>query len=157
MSIPTLITQYESDAATPARAIAGLTPAELNAHPIPGTWSIQQVILHLMDSDLIASDRMKRIIAQDDPLIAAYDETEFSKNLYYDKLDAQLACQIFEQNRRMTAALLRLLPESAFQRTGNHTERGRITLANLVEMYAGHVPHHLKFLHAKRQALGKPL
>lgn len=155
MSIPALIAKYDADAATPGRAINDLTPAELNAHPIPGTWSIQQIVLHLMDSDLIASDRMKRIIAQDNPLIAAYDETAFSKNLFYDKLDARLACQIFEQNRRMTAALLRLLPESAFRRTGNHTERGRITLGDIVQMYVEHVPHHMKFLHAKRQALGK--
>ena len=155
MSIRAQIDRYESDAAAPGRAIAGLTDAELKAFPVPGTWSIQQLVMHLMDSDVIASDRMKRIIAQDNPLIAAYDETAFSKNLFYDKLDAKLACQIFEQNRRMTAALLRLLPESAFQRAGNHTERGRLTLADILQMYVDHVPHHMKFLHAKRAALGK--
>ena len=36
------------------------------AFPIPGTWSIQQIIMHLMDSDLIASDRMNfaKVIAE---------------------------------------------------------------------------------------------
>jgi hypothetical protein len=149
-----LISRYESGTTAPARAITGLSREQLFAFPVPNTWSTHQVILHLMDSDLIASERMKRIIAMDCPLILAYDETLFTQRLCYDKLDAHEACTLFELNRRMTAALLRALPPESWQRTGVHSERGLETLEHLVEGYCDHLDHHLKFIAAKRQALG---
>ena len=58
------IERYAAGANVPAEAIRGLTPTDLNAFPVPGTWSIQQIVIHLMDSDLIGSDRMKRVAAE---------------------------------------------------------------------------------------------
>ncbi len=151
------IERYVAGATVPALAIRGLTQQELNSFPIPGTWSVQQVVLHLMDSDLIASDRMKRVIAEESPTLLAYDETAFSKRLFYETLDPVQACEVFRLNRLLTGAILRKLPDEAFARTGNHTERGRETLADLVQGYADHLDHHMKFVREKRRALGKPL
>jgi hypothetical protein len=153
----TLIESYAAGADVPAKAIRGLSKAELNAHPVAGTWSIQQVILHLMDSDLIASDRMKRVIAEDNPKIIGYDETAFSNKLFYEELDPALACEAFRINRSLTADILRRVPDSAFSRVGQHSERGPVTLENFVQTYVGHLEHHMKFLREKRKVLGKPL
>jgi hypothetical protein len=150
-----IIDRYAAGATLPAKAIAGMTRADLLARPVPGRWSTQEVIIHLMDSDLVASDRMKRIIAEDRPLLIGYNETLFVKNLGYDRLDAGLACEIFEKNRVMTAAILRDLPPEAFQRAGIHNERGLETLEEFVKSYADHLDHHLKFIQEKRRALGK--
>ena len=152
-----MIDQFERDATLPTKAIASLTTAELNSLPIAGTWSIQQCILHLLDSDLVGSDRMKRVTSEPTPTLLAYDETLFVKNLYYDQLDPTLACEIFRLNRLMMAAILRKLPDDAFKRTGNHTERGIESLEMLVEGYVDHLQHHLKFIREKRLKLGKPM
>jgi hypothetical protein len=150
-----LIDQYEADGEIPAKALQGLSSGELNAIPIPGKWSIQQVILHLLDSDLVGSDRMKRVIAEDEPTLLAYNETLFAKHLGYERLDPVLACEIFRLNRKMMAAILRNVPDSAFERKGNHTERGWETLAELVDGYIEHLHHHMKFIDEKRAKLGK--
>lgn len=152
-----LIEAYAAGATVPAGGIEGLSADELNAHPVPGTWSIREIVLHLMDSDLIASDRMKRVAAEERPLIIGYNETLFARQLGYDRLDARLACEIFEKNRVMTAAMLRNLPDSAFARTGVHNEKGLVTLESLVKGYAEHLEHHMKFLREKRRLLGKPM
>jgi hypothetical protein len=110
-----------------------------------------------MDSDLIGSDRMKRVIAEDSPTLLAYNETAFSKRLYYETLDPVMACEVFRLNRLLTGAILRKLPDGAFARAGNHTERGHETLEDLVRGYADHLDHHMKFIKDKRRALGKPL
>jgi hypothetical protein len=153
----TLIDEYEAGADLPAQAMAGLTREELLAYPIPGTWSVQEVILHLMDSDLVGSDRMKRVIAEPGATLLAYDETRWVQSLGYDQADVKAACEVFRLNRKMTAAILRRLPDEAFQRTGTHTERGVETLEMLVKDYIGHLDHHLKFVVAKREKLGKPM
>jgi len=150
-----LIERYAAGAGQLVAAITGLTPADLNAKPVPGTWSIQQIVLHLLDSDLIASDRMKRVIAEENPQLIGFDESKFAENLFYDQADAHQACEVFKLNRQLTAEILRRLPDAAFERHGTHSERGPITLANLVETYAGHLEHHLRFVAEKRRLLGK--
>ena len=149
------IDRYANGAEQLAHAISGLSSADLDALPVPGTWSIRQIVLHMMDSDLIASDRMKRIIAMDNPSILAYDESAFARSLHYDQLDASLACDVFSKNRQLTSELLRRLPEGAFARQGIHSEKGPVTLRSMVETYVGHLEHHLKFIREKRTLLGK--
>jgi uncharacterized damage-inducible protein DinB len=149
-----IITSYAEGGPVLAHEIAGLSHEQFLATPVPGTWSIQQIVLHLMDSDLIASDRMKRIIAEDDPAIIGYNERAFASRLFYDQQDPFLAAQIFEKNRQLTTVILRSLPDAAFARCGTHNQRGKVTLAEMVAMYVDHLEHHLKFLRHKRQLLG---
>lgn len=110
-----------------------------------------------MDSHLTMACRMRKIIAEDNPLLTAYDESAFVRSLYYDKTDAKTAAEIFRLVQRMMAHVLRQLPDSAFQRSGIHTERGKVSLGEFVPDYIQHVEHHMKFLREKRKALGKPL
>jgi hypothetical protein len=151
------IERYATGAMSLAPAIAGLGKNELTAHPVPGTWSIQQIVFHVMESDLIATDRMKRIAAMDNPLLIGFDETAFGERLFHEELDIRLACELFEKNRLLTGDLLRRLPDEAFSRTGVHNERGRISLQELVIGTADHLEHHLKFIRQKRELLGKPV
>lgn len=132
----------------------GLTRDQLLAIPVPGTWSLQQIAIHLMDSDLIASDRMKRIAAMDKPLLCGYDETAFNLLPGTNDLSAQKACEVFAINREMTAIILRGLPDSAYQRFGIHNEIGKVTLAEMVEKYIHHLDGHLAHVYRKRELLG---
>lgn len=152
-----IIQHYAAEADDLRKSIAGLLPEDLLAFPVPGTWSIQQIVIHVSDSDLISSDRMKRIIAEDNPLLIGYDESKFAARLYYESQDAQLACEILAKNRQLTAQILRQLTDETFQRTGVHNERGKVTLEEYLKSNIWHLQHHLKFIHEKRQLLGKSL
>lgn len=152
-----LIEQYASQADVPARAIEGLAPADLHAYPIPGTWSIQEIVVHLLESDLAATHRMRRIAGEELPLIIAYDETALTKNLLYDRTDLKLSNDLFAANRRFMAHWLRMLPDAAFERKGVHNHNGIMTLGQLVGLYVKHVNGHMEHLRKKRQLLGKPL
>jgi uncharacterized damage-inducible protein DinB len=152
-----LIEEYAAGAAQVAEGIAGLGREQLLAEPIAGTWSIQQIVVHLMDSDLIASDRMKRIIAEENPTIIGYDESAFARKLFYDKLDAHAAADIFRRNREMTAVILRNLPAETFERSGTHNEAGRITLADMLQSYVKHLENHMGHLRKKRELVTAPL
>lgn len=148
-----LIDVYEAGGATLRDAIEGLTDAQFDVRPPDGSWTIREIVLHLMDSDLIASVRMKRIIAMDEPPLLAFDESAFAARLGYGRLDVHLAARVFADNRALTATMLRALPDSAFERIGRHNERGPLTVATIVQDYCKHLDHHLAFLLRKRQAV----
>jgi DinB superfamily len=149
-----LIEQYAAGASHLRASIQGLSRAQLTAFPIPGTWSIAQIVVHVWDSDAAATHRMKRIAAEDKPLIIAYDETAFTKALHYHDMDLSRVCTLFEENRHHTAELLRLLPDAAFDRQGIHNHRGVVTLGGLVQGYVDHLEHHLGFVTKKRGMVG---
>ena len=150
-----IIDRYEHGGEKLRGAIKGLTRTDLHAFPVPGTWSIQQIVLHLADSDLVLSDRMKRVIAEDNPTLLAFDENKWVASLHYEHQSAEAAVNLMDLNRQMMAALLRLLPDEAFNRKGTHSERGEVTLAQLVQGAVDHLDHHLRFLYDKREKLGK--
>lgn len=156
-NISAAIDAYEAGATVPAWAIIGLSHAELNAFPVPGTWSIQQIVVHLWESDLASIHRMRRVIAEDTPLLISYDETAAAKSLFYVHEDLGRVCRLFEDQRRLMAGVLRRLPAEAFERTGVHNIRGKVSLLEFVEMYVEHVRGHMTHLLKKRQLLGKPL
>ena len=131
-------------------AYQGLTRVQLFAEPVPGTWSLHQIAIHMLDSDLIGSDRMKRIAAMDKPLLIGYDESAFAKLPGVEQLVAMAACRLFDQNRQMTATILRALPEATFERWGIHNEIGRVTLAEMVDKYIHHLEGHLEHVAKKR-------
>lgn len=157
----TIIDKYEAGGAKLQRGLAGLTSEELLWSPPAdagvGKWTIQEIAIHLMDSDLIWSTRMKSIIAEDHPTILSFDEGKFAASLFYADQNALAAADLFDLNRHQFAKVLRKLPDSTFARTGNHSERGSISLEQVVQLVVGHVDHHLGFISRKRDKMGKPL
>jgi uncharacterized damage-inducible protein DinB len=143
------------------RAITGLTREQLLWVPPPGAgigrWTIQQVVLHLMDDELIWTSRMKLIVAEDNPQILGFDETKFAAKLFSEEQDAELAVRILELNRRLFSVVLRKLPDSAFARTGRHNDLGLITLGQSVQWTNEHLDHHILYIMMKRDRLKAPL
>lgn len=151
------IDAFEAGATIPTKAIAGLTREQLNAVPIPGTWSIQQIVVHMWESDAAAIHRMRRVIGEDTPLIIAYDESALARSLFYEHEDLVRVCRMFEDGRLLMSGVLRRLPDATFERCGVHNQRGKVSLAQFVELYVQHLRGHMVHLLKKRAMLGTPL
>jgi hypothetical protein len=155
------IDEFERGGEKLRAAIAGLSPADLTrrppaaAAPEVGTWSIHQIVIHMMDSDAIGVHRMKRVIAEDRPLLIGYDESRFASSLFYDDQSADASLTLFDLSRRELTKVLRRLPDPAFDRWGVHNEHGKVTLGEFVANYVNHLENHLKFIRAKRALFGK--
>ena len=156
-----MIDQYEAGADKLGQAIRNLTREDLLAVPDPaakvGRWSIQQVVVHCMDSELVSVDRLKRMIAEDNPTLLGYDENRFVANLFYDEQPAGDAAAVVALVRKTFARVLRKLPPAAFERTGTHNERGRLTVGGYLKAVVEHLDHHVKFIHDKRAHMGKEM
>lgn len=130
-------------------------PEEKADQPIwPGEWTLRQVIAHLLDSDLNGAERMKRVIAEENPVLLAYDESAWAARLDYTHAPIEEAVALFAANRRWMVRVLQSLPDEAFARKGIHSEAGPLTLAALLAKYISHLDHHLRFIYGKRSNLG---
>ena len=153
-SVAELVTDYLDGAKQLRAAAGGLTPQQATERPIPGKWSVLEVVCHLADFEPIYVDRMKRIIALERPLLIGADEVLFAKNLAYHHRDLEEELATIDLARRGFARVLRSLPETVLQRTGVHNERGMTTLEEMLVLCNKHLRHHTAFVVEKRRALG---
>jgi uncharacterized damage-inducible protein DinB len=149
-----LIERYAAGGPLLVYATSGLTPEQERAQPGPGDWSVATLVGHLLDADLVYADRMKRVIAEDDPPLMAFDENRWVARLDSHQMPVTEAVNLFAANRQWMARILRKGSEADFARAGIHSEAGRQTLALIVVYIANHLDHHLRFLYAKRGKLG---
>ena len=134
-------------------AVAGMTAEQLDARPIPGKWSTKQVICHIADFEPVYVDRMKRVIAENEPTLLSGDPDLFAARLAYDQRDVAVELDFIEAARKHMEPILRSLRPEDFLRKGNHSEAGPITLEKLLTNITNHIPHHVKFIDEKRAAL----
>ncbi|MFO0892625.1 MAG: DinB family protein [Isosphaeraceae bacterium] len=155
-ALEALIDRYAAGGTVLVYAVSGLTRAQGHADPGDGAgkWTIAELVAHLVDSDLVGGDRIKRVIAEPEPTLLAYDENAWVERLRSREMSVEEGVNLFTANRRWIATVLRGCADSDYARAGNHTERGRMTLAELITGYATHLDHHLRFLYAKRANLG---
>jgi uncharacterized damage-inducible protein DinB len=136
------------------RAVADMSTPQLEARPVAGKWSTLEVVCHLVDSEQAWCHRMKRVIAEERPLLIGYDESRFTATLRYHEHNLNTELALLEGMRAQMARVLRTLPEAAWARTGVHSERGLITLEEMLQAEVEHVPHHIAHINEKRLALG---
>ncbi len=153
MSCAKLIEAYLAGPKLLRDAIEGMTAQQLDAAPIAGKWSTRQVVCHLADFEPVYADRMKRVIAEDNPTMFGGDPDIFAARLAYEARDIETELQLIEAMRRHVASILRSLPPEAFERSGTHSVEGSMTLRTLLERITNHVPHHVRFIEEKRAAM----
>ena len=148
-----LIDHYLAGPELVQQAVQGMSQEQLDAKPIPGKWSTRQVVCHLADFEPIYADRMKRVIAEQCPTFFGGDPDTFAAHLAYDHRSISAELSLLTAVRQQMAAILRELNADDFQRVGNHSESGRVTLEDLLRNIGNHVPHHIQFIDEKRKAL----
>jgi uncharacterized damage-inducible protein DinB len=149
-----MIDAYVAGIQTLRQAVAGLTREQVRARPVAGKWSTLEVVCHLADCGQAYSDRMKRILAEERPLLIAFDETRYATALAYQERDLEEELSVFDLTRRQMARILRAAPAAAWPRQGVHSEAGLRSLEQFLVSEINHVQHHIRFILEKRKALG---
>lgn len=137
-----LIEAYVAGPAAIRAALEGIADAELDARPADGGWTPREVVHHTADSEMTSAIRLRRLIAEDDPLIVGYDGDEFARRLHYDRRPIEPALEAIAGARATTAQILAGLTEAEWARTGTHSESGPYGVERWLEIYAAHCHEH---------------
>jgi hypothetical protein len=152
--IAALLERYRRGPELLAVILTGVYGEEEDFGP-PGKWTVRQIVAHLADAEMVGAHRFRQVIAEDNPTLIAYNQDAWAQNLDYARRKPKTSLETFRRVRAENYDLLKGLPPEAFERAGNHTENGRMTLRQLVEGYAGHAESHAKQLQGIREEYQK--
>lgn len=129
-------------------ALRGFPREMWTYRPDEQDWTIHEILIHLADSEANGYLRCRRLIAEPGSDILGYDEAEWARRLNYHAQNPDDALALFRLMRRMTYELIRDLPESAWANTVVHSDTGRMSFDEWLEIYERHVPVHIAQMRA---------
>ena len=150
-----LVARYRAGHGAVVAAVEGITDAELDTRPAgDDEWTPREIVHHLADSEMTSAIRLRRLLAEEQPVIAGYDEAEWARRLHYDDRPIAPSLDALAAARATTADLLDRLTDAEWGRTGSHTESGAYDVERWLEIYAAHAHDHAAQIRRARTAAG---
>jgi hypothetical protein len=150
--IEELLERFRRGPEVMAAVLTGAAGSEVDFHPQEGEWSVRQIVAHVADSEVAATFRFRRMIAEPNPTLEAFDGEAWAEHLDYARRKPSQSLETFRRLRQENYELLHNLDANAFSRTAHHTERGTITLLELVKLLADHPESHARQIQRVRDA-----
>jgi DinB family protein len=147
-----LIRRYEEGPARLRAAWEKVPPEARKWRPGTGKWSAHEVVCHAADSETNAAIRIRFLAAEPKPAIAGYDQEQWARIFDYHAAPVEPALAAVEAVRANTAALLRRLPDTAWEAEGTHTESGPYTGDDWLATYAEHLEKHSRQIERNLEA-----
>lgn len=151
--ISILLDAYRNGPAMLRNALEKADPSHFDLTPVPGKWSIRQVVCHISDFEPVYADRFKRVLVEDNPTIFGGDPDAYAAALAYGNRSVERELAYIEATREHMLPILQQCDIEHYQRTGVHSEDGPMTLETLINRIVAHIPHHVKFIEEKLAAL----
>jgi hypothetical protein len=118
-------------------------------------WSLVEIVCHLRDCEERAVERLRAMLDDDQPFLAAYDQDAWAVERGYADDDLRRAAAAFATHRAAHVAALRDRSPGAWERRGTHEELGPITILGQAIHIATHDVQHLaQIARALRDARG---
>jgi hypothetical protein len=132
----------ESTPAALAALVHGTDAATIAKQPAPGKWSIQEILAHLADTEMVMGYRLRRILETDGVAIEAFDQNKWAAIGRYADVPVTESLDRLRSLRRSHVRMLQSLTPAQLAHTGVHAERGPESVAHLSRLWAGHDLNH---------------
>src|SRR5678815_5836987 len=101
-----LIARYSAGYDEVVDALKDFPSESLTAHPLPGKWSAREIVHHLADSETTSAIRLRRLLAEDRPVIHGYDQDLFAIRLRYNEREIEPSLEVLRSARATTTQIL---------------------------------------------------
>ncbi len=149
-----MISKYSDQPGDLIDAVEGLTDTQLDKNLERGKWTIRQQVNHIADCEINYVLRMKKVIAEDRPLLTVFESDKWAQSLFYDRSSVDDSIALFFTLRTSMVRVLRGLKDRDFDRFGIHTEDGKVTLLQFLERAVEHADHHTKLIAKIKRKFG---
>jgi len=137
-----LIDRYAEGPDRLKKAIESVPEEARKWRPAEGKWSAHEVVCHCGDAEVTAAMRLRFLLCEADPLIQAYDQAKWARDLRYHDFPLEPSLEAVRAVRAHTAGLLRTLRPAQWTRKGRHSESGEWDVDKWLTIYSDHVHKH---------------
>ncbi len=133
-------------AATPrrlAKLVSSMNPRLATRKPGPGKWSAKEIVCHLADCEIVYGFRYRTIVSESDPVLVAFDQEAWAKNLKYESQSLKSALATFSTLRDSHVSLFKSLAPKSWKKIGRHPQYGPLSLAQVVTHLVEHDLKHI--------------
>ena len=133
--------------------VSNLDPADWGRQYRPGSWTVRQLVHHIVDANLNNYTRFKFALTEDNPVIKPYQE-----DLWADLEDARAgdmrpALDLLSALHTRWVQAMRVMDGHQWERAFFHPDQNRnVPLYEAASLYSWHGEHHLGQI---RRALGR--
>ena len=135
-----LIRIYRDGYRVVREALEGINDDELDTSA-DGGWTPRQIAHHLADSEMMSAIRIRRLLAEPEPVVHGYDEKGFAERLTGDR-PIEPSLQAMRWARETCSQLIDRMTEADWRIVGTHTESGRYGTEDWLRIYAAHAHEH---------------
>lgn len=123
--------------------VAGVDDETSRTRPEPDEWALVEIVAHMADVDERALGRIRRMLAEDNPVLEPFDQDQLAIDSRYIERSLPSEVERLADTRREHLDLLASLDEAGWQRPGRHGEHGQITVENYEAHCAAEDVDHL--------------
>jgi uncharacterized damage-inducible protein DinB len=137
----------EGLAATPvvvADMLRRARPEDYDRRPFADRFTLREVLAHMADWEGVWLERLERMRDLDNPLLQGYDEGQWAIEHDYASADPMEQLVKLRDGRAKLLATLRALPGEGWERTGQHSEWGSVTISSMAALVLGHDGYHTR-------------
>ncbi|MBL0171134.1 MAG: putative metal-dependent hydrolase [Gemmatimonadaceae bacterium] len=149
-----LIARLAAQPAALAAALSGLNEPALARAYRPGGWTVRQLVHHVADSHINMFLRVKFALSDDEPTIKPYDQDRWVQQGDVAAVAPMVSVALLASLHERLVALLQSLSPEQFARGLIHPENGRMSIEQVLALYAWHGDHHVAHIRAFREREG---
>ncbi len=136
------------------KAVAGLTPAQLDTPYRPEGWTVRQVVHHMADSHAHVYMRFRMALTESEPAIPAYKNAAWAELADAKTAPVEISITLLDAIHQRLVLLLRATAPADFARTFKRPDGSTMSLDKALQMYNWHARHHAAHITSLRERMG---
>ena len=127
-----------------AELIANVSAEKLTMRPEKDKWSVAEILAHLAEDEIATGWRYRQMVEHNGIDLAGFNQDMWARMGDYASRLPSESLELFRLLRNSNLQFLQRLSPEQWQCSGNHAERGSITVEGLAGHMAGHDLNHLE-------------
>lgn len=130
--------------ATLARLIGGVPPQHLTSRLTAEKWAVVEILAHMAEDEIATGWRYRQMIEHHGGYLSGFDQDLWARLGKYSTWSAGEALDLFRLLREANLRMLGSLAREQWECSGEHAERGKVTVASLARHMAAHDLNHIQ-------------
>ncbi len=127
-----------------AELLSMASDRQLTTRPFKDKWSVGEILAHLAEDEIATAWRYRQMLEHDGLQLEGFDQDLWARAGGYRSRAPHDSLTLFRLLRKANLQFLRQIGPEQWECHGIHSERGRITIRDLVVHMAGHDLNHIE-------------